>query len=151
MLLFDLKVSYLINILIQHFLFASGEVSHYRRCWIRTRDRCTVSSAGFSIFVYWKFAVHGLHNLRPCTGFLFLVNSRIYYGLYTVSFFTYKWTAHFRWSFLATGILQRICCNSDVRVHSVYCERILNSAFFYLIFLFNLDKWLELRPRVHSV
>ena len=31
----------------------------------------TVLRASFSIFVYWKFAVHGLHNLRPCTGFLF--------------------------------------------------------------------------------
>ena len=35
----------------------------------------TVLSAGFSIFVSWKFAVHGVHNLRPCTGFLFPVNS----------------------------------------------------------------------------
>ena len=42
----------------------------------------------FSIFVYWKFAVDGLHNLRPCTGFLFPVNSCIYYCLYTVLFFT---------------------------------------------------------------
>ena len=68
----------------------------------------TVSSAGFSIFVYWKFPVDGLHNLRPCTGFLFPVNSCIYYGLYTVLFFTYKWTLHFQWSFLCTGILQSI-------------------------------------------
>ena len=48
------------------------------------------------------------HNLRPCTGFLFPVNSCIYYGLYTVLFFTYKWTLHFQWSFLCTGILQSI-------------------------------------------
>ena len=68
----------------------------------------TVLSAGFSIFVYWKFPVDGLHNLRPCTGFLFPVNSCIYYGLYTVLFFTYKWTLHFQWSFLCTGILQSI-------------------------------------------
>ena len=47
----------------------------------------TVLRAGFSIFVYWSFAVNRLHNLRPCTGFLFLVNSSIYYGLYTVFFF----------------------------------------------------------------
>ena len=44
---------------------------------------CTVLSAGFSIFVYGTFAVHGLHNLRPCTRILFPVNSGIYYGLYT--------------------------------------------------------------------
>ena len=44
----------------------------------------TVLSAGFSIFVYWTFAVHGLHNLRPWTGFLFPVNSRLYYGLYSI-------------------------------------------------------------------
>ena len=58
--------------------------------------------------MYWKFPVDGLHNLRPCTGFLFPVNSCIYYCLYTVLFFTYKWTLHFQWSFLCTGILQSI-------------------------------------------
>ena len=56
----------------------------------------TVLSAGFSIFVYWKVAVHRVHNLRPYTGFLFPVYSRSYYGQYTVLFFTYKCTEHFR-------------------------------------------------------
>ena len=42
----------------------------------------TVLSARFSIFVYWKVAVNRAHNLRPCT-------IRIYYGLYTVLYFTY--------------------------------------------------------------
>ena len=62
----------------------------------------TVLSAGFSIFVHWKVAVNRVHNLRPCTGFLFPVYSRIYYGLYTVLYFTYKWTGHFRWRFFCT-------------------------------------------------
>ena len=89
--------------------------------------------AGFFIFVYWKFAVHGQHNLHPCTGFLFPVNSRIYFSLYTVSFFTCKWTAHIRWSFLCTGILQHICRNSDV--HSGYCGYIVNYNFFIISYL----------------
>ena len=41
----------------------------------------TVLSAGFSIFVYQKCAVHGVHNLRPCTGFFSLsiaVNITVY-------------------------------------------------------------------------
>ena len=53
----------------------------------------TVLSAGLSVFVHWKVAVrvqvHRVHNLRLCTGFLFPVYSRSYYGLYTVSFITY--------------------------------------------------------------
>ena len=43
--------------------------------------------AGFFIFVYWKFAVHGQHNLHPCTGFLFPVNSRIYISVYILCLF----------------------------------------------------------------
>ena len=62
----------------------------------------TVLSAGFSIFVHWKVAVNRVHNLRPCTGFLFPVYSCIYQGLYTVLYFTYKWTEHFRWRFFCT-------------------------------------------------
>ena len=62
----------------------------------------TVYSAGFSIFVHWKVAVNRSHNLHPCTGFLFPVYSRIYYGLYTVLYFTYKWTRYFQWRFVCT-------------------------------------------------
>ena len=46
----------------------------------------TVLSAGFSIFVHWKFAVNRVHNLRLCTEFIFPVYSRKYYSLYTGSF-----------------------------------------------------------------
>ena len=79
----------------------------------------TVLSAGFFIFVYWKVAVHRVHDLRPCTGILFPVYSRSYYGLqYTVYctllFFTYKCTGHFRWGFFGTVKLQRICRNSVI-------------------------------------
>ena len=80
----------------------------------------TVYSAGFSIFVHWKVAVNRSHNLHPCTGFLFPVYSRIYYGLYSVLYFTNRWTAHFRVRFLCTGILQRICRNSDALPLSAY-------------------------------
>ena len=48
---------------------------------------CTVLSAGFLIFVYWKFAVHRQHNLHPCTGFLFPVNCRIYISVYILCLF----------------------------------------------------------------
>ena len=45
----------------------------------------TALSAGFSIFVHWKVAEHGVHNLRPCTGFLFPVYSCILYiAVFTV-------------------------------------------------------------------
>ena len=67
-----------------------------------TSSTYTVLSAGFSIFVHWKVAVNRVHNLHPCTGFLFLVYSRIYYGLYTELYFTYKWTRHLRWIFFCT-------------------------------------------------
>ena len=75
---------------------------------------CTVLSADFFIFVFWKVAVHWVHNLRPCTGFLFPVHSRTYYGLYTIYFFTYKCTDHFRWWFLCAVKLQLICRNSVI-------------------------------------
>ena len=91
----------------------------------------TVLSAGFSNFVYWKFAVHGVHNLHPCTGFLFSVNNCEYYGLYTISFYTYPYTVHFQWSFLCAGILQRICRNSDVLC--IYSVHILCSTFFIML------------------
>ena len=44
----------------------------------------TVLSAGFSVFVHWKVAVHRVHNLRPCTGFLFPVILR---SIYRISFY----------------------------------------------------------------
>ena len=90
--------------------------------------------------MYWKVAVHRVHNLRPCTRFLFPVYSRTYYGLCiycTVTFFTYKCTAHFRWRFIRAVILQRICRNSDTL--SVYSAM---SACLIIVFAFFLWKFI---------
>ena len=69
--------------------------------YIRVVDH-TVLSAGFSILCTGnsQYTYCRVHNLCPWTGFLFPVNSRTYYGLYTVSFFTYPCSVHFQWSFL---------------------------------------------------
>ena len=107
----------------------SNLISNVTFCW----PLFTVLSAGFSTFVYWKLAVHGLHNLRPCTGFLFPVYSRSYYGLCTPSFFYLSMYCTFPVDFLGAGILQRICLNSDVL--SVYRGRIIFSTFFNLSYI----------------
>ena len=83
-----------------------------------TSSTYTVLSAGFSIFVHWKVAVNRVHNLRPCTGFLFPVYSRTYYGLYTTFFYLQMYRT-FPVATLCAVILQRICRNSDTL--SVWC------------------------------
>ena len=82
----------------------------------------TVLSAGFFIFVYWKVAVHRVHDLRPCTGILFPVYSRSYYGLqyiqYTVPYFflptNVPGISGGDFFFFGTVKLQRICRNSVI-------------------------------------
>ena len=89
----------------------------------------------FFHFCVLELTVHGLHNLRPCTGLLFPVYSRSYYGLCNGSFFTYPCTVHFQWTFLRAAILQRICRNSDgLSVYTVQWAYYFYSTFWILLY-----------------
>ena len=77
---------YIVNLFLTFFLYWIEVILTQRCSGLCSACHSTVLSAGFSIFVHWKFAENRVHNLRLCTEFIFPVYSRKYYSLYTGSF-----------------------------------------------------------------